>query len=173
MSILLILLSPGPGCHKNCLWTKHQRNRHPGGIRSVHLKAVARWQHPQAGRPRGGSPAPLVSPVIRAGPDRQVQSVESGTEDSVSSVHVKRSVCKRTEQYPIESAVFTENRTVFIQLNQRKLAVSQARERNTRERGACGVLNGQKWADRGFEPICFVSSHGSFQCTTLCRVLYA
>ena len=127
---------------------KPTANRLQEKIRAIVRKAVATWQHPQAGRPRGGSPAPLVSPVIRAGPDRQVQSVESGTEDSVSSVHVKRSVCKRTEEYPVESAVFTENRTVFIQLNQRKLAM-------------------------GLNPACFVSTQRSYHCTTLCLMLYA
>jgi len=30
-------------------------------IRDVHAKAVARWPHPQAGKPRGGQPAPPCS----------------------------------------------------------------------------------------------------------------
>ena len=43
----------------------HKLHRLQEKITYVHAKAVARWPHPQAGRPGGGRPAPLCS---HAGP---------------------------------------------------------------------------------------------------------
>ena len=47
--------------NNHVLWTQSSSIDFQETIKAVHKKSVARWWDPQAGRPRGGRPAPLCS----------------------------------------------------------------------------------------------------------------